>query len=53
MARRRGYSIVEIGIPWFYHPGSKITILKDSWRMFLDLLKIRRYIRQGTYDPHA
>jgi len=53
VARRRGYSIVEIGIPWFYHPGSKLTILKDSWRMFLDLLKIRRNIRLGAYDPRA
>jgi hypothetical protein len=53
VARRRGYSIVEIGIPWFYHPGSKITILKDSWRMFLDLLKIRRNLRLGAYDART
>ena len=53
VARRRSCSIVEVGIPWVYHPGSKLTILKDSWRMFIDLLKIRRNIRLGTYDPPA
>jgi len=50
IARRHGYSIVEIGIPWYYDPGSKINVLYDSWRMFLDLLKIRRNMRLGVYD---
>ena len=50
IARRRGYSITEIGIPWYYTPGSKVNILRDSWRMFFDLLAIRRNVRQGKYD---
>jgi dolichyl-phosphate beta-glucosyltransferase len=53
IARRRSYTIVEIGIPWYYTPGSKVNILHDSWRMFLDLLEIRRNIRRGAYDAHA
>jgi glycosyltransferase involved in cell wall biosynthesis len=53
IARRRGYTIVEVGIPWYYHPGSKVTILKDSWRMLIDLLKIRRNTRLGVYDPRT
>jgi dolichyl-phosphate beta-glucosyltransferase len=50
IARRRGYTVAEIGIPWYYNPGSKINILRDSGRMFLDLLTIRRNARRGVYD---
>ena len=50
IARRRGYTIAEIGIPWYYNPGSKVNILHDSWRMFFDLLTIRRNVRRGVYD---
>jgi dolichyl-phosphate beta-glucosyltransferase len=53
IARLRGYKIVEIGIPWYYTTGSKINVLQHSWRMFTDLLKIRRNIRQGLYAIHA
>jgi glycosyltransferase involved in cell wall biosynthesis len=51
IARRQGWSIVEIGIPWYYNPGSKINVLHDSSRMFFDLLQIRRNLRRGRYDP--
>ena len=50
IARHFHYSIVEIGIPWYYNPGSKINILHDSSRMFLALLQIRRNLRRGVYD---
>ena len=50
IARRRGYTIQEIGIPWYYNAGSKISVLHDSGRMFLDLLTIRRNARRGVYD---
>lgn len=50
IARLKGYSIAEIGIPWYYDKGSKINVLRHSWRMFLDLLTIRRNRRQGKYD---
>lgn len=51
LARRRGYSLCEIGIPWYFNPDSKVNILRDSWRMFFDLLSIRRNARRGVYDP--
>ncbi len=53
IARRRGYAILEIGVPWYYNQGSKINILRDSLRMFLDLLTIRRNLRRGVYDARA
>lgn len=53
IARRRNYTIAEIGIPWYYNPGSRINVWRHSWRMFVDLLRIRRNARQGAYDVRA
>jgi len=50
IARQRGCRIIEVPIRWYYSPESKIHILRDSWRMFLDLLAIRRNARRGIYD---
>jgi dolichyl-phosphate beta-glucosyltransferase len=50
IARQHGYRISEIGIPWYFDKGSKINVLRHSWRMFLDLLTIRRNLRLGVYD---
>ncbi|MFT3891779.1 MAG: glycosyltransferase family 2 protein [Anaerolineales bacterium] len=51
IARRHGYSIIEIPIDWYYNADSKISVLRDSLRMFLDLLAIRGNARRGLYDP--
>ncbi len=50
VARRHGYTIHEIGIPWTYNRGSRISVFRDSWRMTLDLLAIRGKARRGVYD---
>jgi len=50
-ARRRGLRIVELDIPWYFNPDSKIHVLRDSWRMFWDLLSIRWNGLRGRYQP--
>jgi dolichyl-phosphate beta-glucosyltransferase len=50
IARSRGYSITEIGIPWTYNPGSKVNVIRDSGGMFVDLMTIRRNLTRGVYD---
>ena len=50
IARHHGYQIVEIPIDWFFNADSKISVVRDSLRMFLDLLRIRRNARRGLYD---
>lgn len=50
IARRRGYQIVEVPIPWYFDPDSRVKLIKDSARMALDLLAIRRNGRRGLYD---
>lgn len=51
IARRRGYRIVEVGIPWYFNTGSKVRVVHDSLQMFLDLLTIRRNAWMGRYGP--
>lgn len=50
IARRRGYRIIEVPIPWYYNPHSKISVVRDSLKMGLDLLTIRLNAMRGIYD---
>jgi dolichyl-phosphate beta-glucosyltransferase len=51
IAQRRGYKIVEIPIPWYYHPGSRVRIFKDTLVMFSDIVRIRINAVRGIYAP--
>lgn len=50
IARRRGYRIVEIPIPWYFNADSRVRLVDDSLHMVIDLLAIRRNARRGLYD---
>ena len=49
IATRRGYRVVEVPIPWYYNPGSRVHILRDAVKMFTDLIQIRLNWRRGLY----
>ncbi len=49
IARQNGYRIQEIPITWYYKPGSRLHIFRDSLKMAVDLLTIRRNARRGIY----
>lgn len=51
VARLRGYVIKEVPISWYFDAESKVHVLRDAFRMLLDIFHIRRNIRQGVYDP--
>lgn len=53
IAQRKGYLIREIPIHWHFKADTKISILQDSWQMFLDLLIIRRNAKHGLYDQKS
>ncbi len=53
IALRRGYRIVEISIPWYFNPDSKVRVLQDSLRMGLDILSIHQKAGRGCYEPAA
>jgi dolichyl-phosphate beta-glucosyltransferase len=51
IARLLLYRIIEIPIPWYYNPHSKIKVVSDSFKMGKDLLSIRMNARRGVYTP--
>ncbi|MGB9673322.1 MAG: dolichyl-phosphate beta-glucosyltransferase [Anaerolineales bacterium] len=50
MARQAGFRIVEVPIPWYYNPESKVHVLRDSLQMGWDLLKLRWRASRGLYN---
>ncbi len=50
LAQKAGLKIREVPVTWINDPVSKVHILKDSTKMFLDLLWIRFRDLFGQYD---
>lgn len=40
LAKKYGYSILEVPVSWFDDPRTRVTLFKDSLQSFTDLLKI-------------
>lgn len=53
IARKRGYRIVEVPIDWYYQSESRVRLIEDSLKMFLDILTIRRNWYGGKYQKSA
>jgi hypothetical protein len=49
IARQHNYRIVEVPIPWYFSPHSKVRILHDLFQVGMDLWAIRRNAWQGRY----
>ncbi len=42
IAAKKGYPVVEVAVTWHEVPGdSKISVIKDSLKMFRDIIAIR------------
>ncbi len=52
IAQRNGLEIIEIPVHWYYDGDSKVSVLRDSIRMFQELLQIRKNGKAGIYDIH-
>lgn len=50
VARKQGYRIIELPIPWYFNPESKLNVVQDAVKMGLDILKIRLNSIRGIYD---
>jgi glycosyltransferase involved in cell wall biosynthesis len=49
IARKLGFKTVEVPVRWSHCPGTKISMVRDSVNMFLDLLRIRWNQARGCY----
>jgi glycosyltransferase involved in cell wall biosynthesis len=50
IARRRGYKVIEVPIPWYFNPDSKLSAVQDALKMGLDIFSIRKNALRGMYD---
>lgn len=50
IARRRGYQIIELPIPWYFKSDSKVHVFRDSLRMGIDIVNIHRNAWRGRYE---
>ena len=50
IAKHKGYKIIEVPVQWYYDGNSKINVIRDSLKMFRELLQIRANYRNGLYD---
>jgi dolichyl-phosphate beta-glucosyltransferase len=41
VAERLGYRVLEVPVNWHEVPGSKVRLIRDSWRMLIGLWEIR------------
>jgi dolichyl-phosphate beta-glucosyltransferase len=50
VARQHGLSISEVPVNWTDIAGTKVRIVRDSWRMLRDILRVRRNALSGFYS---
>jgi glycosyltransferase involved in cell wall biosynthesis len=53
LARRHGLTAIEVPVRWAHDPGSKVHMLRDSLRMFWDLVKVRWNALAGYYPRQS
>ena len=49
LARHHGLKTVEVAVRWAHSPATKVSMLRDSVQMFLDVLIIRWNALRGRY----
>ena len=50
IALQHGYQLIEVPITWYYRPQSRISPARDSIKMVLEVLRVRRNGWRGKYD---
>jgi dolichyl-phosphate beta-glucosyltransferase len=53
IALKHKYKLIEVPITWYYRPQSRVSPLKDSINMVLEVLKVRRNGWRGVYDQQT
>lgn len=49
IAQRRGYTIREVPITWYFDPDSRMRLINDSLHILVEIWQIRRNWRRGVY----
>ena len=49
IARKLGFKTIEVPVRWSHSEGTKVSMIRDSLNMFLDLVRVRLHQLQGHY----
>lgn len=50
IALKHGYKLIEVPITWYYKPQTKISPIRDSINMVLEVMRVRLNGWRGKYD---
>lgn len=50
LAKKLGYKIKEVPVEWHYVETRRVSLIKDSWQGFVDMLRIRINAWRGKYS---
>lgn len=50
LARKKNYKVAQVPVVWHYVDSTRVNPLKDSFRMLVDILKIRWAYARGLYE---
>jgi glycosyltransferase involved in cell wall biosynthesis len=50
IALKHGYKLIEVPITWYYKPQTKISPIRDSINMVLEVMRVRMNGWRGKYD---
>jgi len=50
LARRTGFAIAEVGVEWTDDRRSRVSPLKDMWKVVREALTIRKNLKRGVYN---
>ena len=53
LSQLAGLRIVEEPVTWRNSPDSRVSPLRSSWAMLLDVIRVRRRVRRGFYRERA
>ena len=53
LALKRRYRVKEVPVLWYYAPGSKVSPIRDSLRLFQDVVRVRWNDLRGRYPLNA
>jgi len=53
LARKLGFPIAEVPVRWIDNPDSRVNPLRDPWRMFLEVLRVRWNEWEGLYRARS
>jgi dolichyl-phosphate beta-glucosyltransferase len=53
IAQKRRYRIVEVPIPWYFDPDSRMRLVGDTLNILREIMEIRQNWRKGLYDRPA